>query len=111
MAGSTPVPIEGVPVLFSLSGNGYSSARIVHLTGEHFNIIMYYKMLILKEIINIIIIIIIGLCLFNTTFFFIRNTFIHSVVNKVRTSSAHSCTIWLGHSSSHALKSSTFAAC
>ena len=45
MAGSTPVPIEGVFVLFSLSGNGYSSARIVHLTGEHFGIIKYYAKL------------------------------------------------------------------
>ena len=39
MAGSTPVPFEGVSVLFYFSGNGYSSARIVHLTGEHFGII------------------------------------------------------------------------
>ena len=34
---------------------------------------MYYKMLILKEIINIIIII--GLCLFKTTFFFYKKYF------------------------------------
>ena len=39
MAGSTPVPFEGVSVLLSLSDNGYSSTRIVHLTGEHFGII------------------------------------------------------------------------
>ena len=39
MAGSAPVPFEGVSVLFYFSGNGYSSARIVHLTGEHFSII------------------------------------------------------------------------
>ena len=39
MAGSTPVPFEGVSVLFYFSDNGYSSARIVHLTGEHFGII------------------------------------------------------------------------
>ena len=42
MAGSTPVPFEGVSVLFYFSGNGYSSARIVHLTGEHFDIISFY---------------------------------------------------------------------
>ena len=39
MAGSTPVPFEGVSVLFYFSGNGYSSVRIVHLTSEHFGII------------------------------------------------------------------------
>ena len=41
MAGPTPVPFEGVFVLFYFSGNGYSSVRIVHLTGEHFGIIIY----------------------------------------------------------------------
>ena len=41
MAGSTPVPFDGVSVSFYFSGNGYSSARIVHLTGEHFGIIIF----------------------------------------------------------------------
>ena len=49
MAGSTPVPFEGVFVLFSLLGNGYSSARIVHLTGEHFGIIRINVILYLKK--------------------------------------------------------------
>ena len=43
MAGPTPVPFEGVFVLFYFSGNGHSSVRIVHLTGEHFDIINKYK--------------------------------------------------------------------
>ena len=42
MAGPTPVPFEGVFVLFYFSGNGYSSVRIVHLTGKHFGIISMY---------------------------------------------------------------------
>ena len=41
MAGSTPVPFEGVSVLLSLSGSGYSSARTMHLIGEHFGIIRF----------------------------------------------------------------------
>ena len=43
MAGSAPVPFEGVSVLFYFSGNSYLSARIVHLTGEHFGIITTQK--------------------------------------------------------------------
>ena len=39
MAGPTSVPFEGVFVLSYFSGNGHSSVRIVHLTGEHFGII------------------------------------------------------------------------
>ena len=41
MASPTPVPFEGVFVLSYFSGNGYSSVRIVHLTGEHFGIIIF----------------------------------------------------------------------
>ena len=44
MADPTPVPFEGVFVLFYFLGNGYSSVRIVHLTGEHFGIINWHKL-------------------------------------------------------------------
>ena len=41
LAGSTPdPPFEGVFCIFLFSGTGCSSVRVVHLTGEHFGIIM-----------------------------------------------------------------------
>ena len=52
MAGPTPVPFEGVFVLFYFSGNGHSSVRIVHLTGEHFDIINIYFLLTKKKMIK-----------------------------------------------------------